>query len=90
MQSQQRAAKAWDDGRFAKSVVPVNDVNGLTILARDEHMRPTTNMQSLAGVPIEIISIIQGLVIVFVAAPAVIRWIYRIRVRTATTVVSHS
>lgn len=38
-----------------------------------------TRMQSLAGVPIEIISLIQGLVIVFVAAPAVIRWIYRIR-----------
>ncbi len=48
-----------------------------------------TNMQSLAGVPIEIISIIQGLVIVFVAAPAVIRWIYRIRaIRTETTVLT--
>ncbi len=44
-------------------------------------------MQSLAGVPIEVISIIQGLVIVFVAAPAVIRWIYRIRaISTETTV----
>jgi acetyl-CoA C-acetyltransferase len=48
MQSQKRAAKAWEDGRFKKSVVPVEDVNGLTILARDEHMRPTTDMQSLA------------------------------------------
>jgi general nucleoside transport system permease protein len=48
-----------------------------------------TRMQSLAGVPIEIISIIQGLVIVFVAAPAVIRWIYRIRaIRTETTVLT--
>jgi acetyl-CoA C-acetyltransferase len=47
VQSQKRAAKAWDEGRFAKSVVPVRDVNGLTILARDEHMRPTTDMQSL-------------------------------------------
>ena len=48
-----------------------------------------TSMQSLAGVPIEIISIIQGLVIVFVAAPAVIRWIYRIRaIRTETTVLT--
>jgi ABC-type uncharacterized transport system permease subunit len=48
-----------------------------------------TRMQSLAGVPIEIISIIQGLVIVFVAAPAVIRWIYRIRaVRTEQTVLT--
>jgi ABC-type uncharacterized transport system permease subunit len=48
-----------------------------------------TRMQSLAGVPIEIISIIQGLVIVFVAAPAVIRWIYRIRaISTQTTVLT--
>ena len=47
VQSQQRAAKAWDEGRFDKSVVPVKDINGLTILARDEHMRPTTTMQSL-------------------------------------------
>src|SRR5262252_5385669 len=48
VQSQQRAAEAWDDGRFGASVIPVKDVNGLTILARDEHMRPDTNMQSLA------------------------------------------
>lgn len=48
-----------------------------------------TRMSSLAGVPAEIISIIQGLVIVFVAAPAVIRWIYRIRaIRTETTVLT--
>ena len=46
-----------------------------------------TNMQSMAGVPIEIISIIQGLVIVFVAAPAVIRWIYRIRAISVETTV---
>jgi acetyl-CoA C-acetyltransferase len=48
VQSQQRAAKAWNEGRFGASVIPVKDVNGLTILARDEHMRPDTNMQSLA------------------------------------------
>jgi ABC-type uncharacterized transport system permease subunit len=48
-----------------------------------------TRMQSLAGVPIEFISIIQGLVIIFVAAPAVIRWIYRIRaIRTETAVLT--
>jgi simple sugar transport system permease protein len=46
-----------------------------------------TSMQSLAGVPIEVISIIQGLVIVFVAAPAVIRWIYRIRTISKQTAV---
>src|SRR5262247_1109562 len=40
VQSQQRAATAWSEGRFARSVVSVKDVNGLTILAKDEHMRP--------------------------------------------------
>lgn len=49
VQSQKRAAKSWDDGRFAKSVVPVKDINGITILDRDEHMRPETDMQSLAS-----------------------------------------
>jgi acetyl-CoA C-acetyltransferase len=49
VESQKRAAKAWDEGRFKNSVVPVKDVNGLTILARDEHMRPATTMQTLAA-----------------------------------------
>jgi acetyl-CoA C-acetyltransferase len=49
VESQQRAAAAWNDGRFARSVITVKDVNGLTILAKDEHMRPDTNMQSLAA-----------------------------------------
>jgi acetyl-CoA C-acetyltransferase len=49
VESQKRAGKAWEEGRFKKSVVPVKDVNGLTILARDEHMRPQTDMQSLAA-----------------------------------------
>src|ERR1700689_5278605 len=48
VQSQQRAAKSWDEGRFDNSVVPVKDVNGLTILAKDEHMRPSTTMQTVA------------------------------------------
>jgi ABC-type uncharacterized transport system permease subunit len=39
-----------------------------------------TSMQSLAGVPVDIISIIQGMVIIFIAAPAIIRWIYRLRI----------
>src|ERR687883_1464522 len=47
VESQKRAAAAWDEGRFKKSVAPVKDVNGLTILAKDEHMRPSTTMQSL-------------------------------------------
>lgn len=41
-----------------------------------------TSMQSLARIPIDIISIIQGLVIIFIAAPAIIRGIYRIRIGT--------
>jgi simple sugar transport system permease protein len=41
-----------------------------------------TRMQSLAGIPIDIISIIQGLVIIFVAAPIIIRWLFRIPVAT--------
>ena len=49
VESQKRAAKAWDKGRFSRSVVPVRDLNGLTILDRDEHMRPETDMQSLAA-----------------------------------------
>jgi acetyl-CoA C-acetyltransferase len=49
VESQKRTAAAWDDGRFKRSVMPVKDINGLTILARDEHMRPTTTMQSLAA-----------------------------------------
>src|SRR3954447_2175819 len=49
VESQKRAAKSWDEGRFAKSVVPVRDVNGLTILGKDEHMRPSTTMQTLAS-----------------------------------------
>jgi acetyl-CoA C-acetyltransferase len=48
VESQKRTAAAWDDGRFARSVLSVRDVNGLTILAKDEHMRPSTSMQSLA------------------------------------------
>ncbi len=49
VESQKRAAKAWDEGRFKNSVIPVKDVNGLTILAKDEHMRPSTTMQTLAA-----------------------------------------
>jgi acetyl-CoA C-acetyltransferase len=49
VESQKRAATAWSDGRFSRSVMPVKDVNGLTILDKDEHMRPGTTMQSLAS-----------------------------------------
>jgi len=49
VESQRRAAEAWKDGRFAASVIPIKDQNGLLILDRDEHMRPETTMQSLAA-----------------------------------------
>jgi acetyl-CoA C-acetyltransferase len=49
VESQKRAAKAWEKGYFKNSVVPVKDQNGLTILDHDEHMRPSTDMQSLAS-----------------------------------------
>ncbi len=49
VESQVRAARAWEEGRFAKSVVPVRDQNGIEILARDEHVRPGTDMQSLGA-----------------------------------------
>ncbi|MGY5806941.1 acetyl-CoA C-acetyltransferase [Rhizobium sp. LEGMi198b] len=49
VESQKRAANAWEKGYFKNSVVPVKDINGLTILDRDEHMRPGTDMQALAS-----------------------------------------
>ncbi len=49
VESQDRAAKAWGEGRFAQSVFPVRDRNGLPILERDEYMRPGTDMQSLGA-----------------------------------------
>ena len=49
VESQRRAAAAWKEGRFAKSVVPVKDVLGRIVLERDEHMRPGTTLESLAG-----------------------------------------
>jgi acetyl-CoA C-acetyltransferase len=49
VESQKRAAAAWGEGRFDRSVMRVKDPNGLTILAKDEHMRPGTTMQSLAA-----------------------------------------
>ncbi|TVQ52890.1 MAG: acetyl-CoA C-acetyltransferase [Rhodobacteraceae bacterium] len=49
VESQRRAAAAWEDGRFDRSVTPVRDVNGVVILARDEHMRPETDLAGLAA-----------------------------------------
>ena len=49
LESQRRAKQAWDSGYFSKSVIPVKDINGLTILDHDEHMRPDATMQSMAS-----------------------------------------
>ncbi|WP_068279602.1 acetyl-CoA C-acetyltransferase [Aldersonia kunmingensis] len=48
VRSQERAAAAWSGGYFAKSVVPVRDMNGLIVLDQDEHMRPGTTLEDLA------------------------------------------
>ena len=42
-----------------------------------------TRMQSIASIPIDIISIVQALVIVFIAAPAIVRWVYRVKAKSA-------
>ncbi len=49
VESQTRAAKAWANGYFAKSVIPVKDRNGLTVLDRDEHIRAGATLDSLAS-----------------------------------------
>ena len=49
VESQKRAAAAWADNRFDRSIIEVKDQNGLSILDRDEHMRPETDMQSLGA-----------------------------------------
>ena len=49
VESQNRAAKSWEEGRFKNSVIAIKDINGMTILDKDEHMRPGTDMQSLAS-----------------------------------------
>jgi len=48
-ESQRRAAEAWDKGYFARSVIPVTDLMGGVLLSRDEHMRPGTTADDLAG-----------------------------------------
>ncbi|OYX24855.1 MAG: acetyl-CoA acetyltransferase [Rhodobacterales bacterium 32-66-7] len=47
VESQRRAAMAWAEGRFARSVLTIKDQNGLPILSTDEYMRPGTDMQAL-------------------------------------------
>ena len=49
VESQRRAAIAWKEGRFDRSVITIRDINGLPILATDEYMRPGTDMQALGA-----------------------------------------
>lgn len=49
LESQRRAALAWENAYFARSVIPVKDQNGMTLLDHDEHMRPETTLQTLAA-----------------------------------------
>ena len=49
VESQRRAAEAWNSGWFSRSVVPIRDVVGQVVLDRDEHMRPGTTLADLAG-----------------------------------------
>ena len=49
VQSQKRAQKAWLENRFNKSIIQINDVNGIKVIGKDEHIRPETSMQSLGA-----------------------------------------
>jgi len=49
VESHKRAKKAWDEGRFKKSIMPVKDVMGVNVLDHDETIRPETDMQSLGA-----------------------------------------
>jgi len=51
VRSQQRAETAWQEGRFARSIVPVRDMNGLVVLDHDEHRRPGSTVESLGTLP---------------------------------------
>ena len=49
VESQRRASKAWSEKRFVKSIIPIVDASGLTILDRDEHLRPDTSIEDLSA-----------------------------------------
>ncbi len=49
VESQKRAANAWENGYFDRSVTPIKDQLGMTLLDKDEHMRPGTSTDDLAG-----------------------------------------
>jgi acetyl-CoA C-acetyltransferase len=49
LESQKRAAKAWAENVFAKSIVPVKDINDFLVLDRDENVRPSTTLEGLGN-----------------------------------------
>ena len=49
LRSQQRATAARDSGKFDRSVVPVKDMNGITILEKDSYIRPDTTLEGLSN-----------------------------------------
>ena len=49
VESQRRAAKAWQEGRFSRSILPITDLLGDVLLDHDEYMRPQTTLEGLAG-----------------------------------------
>jgi len=51
LRSQRLAARAWTQGWFADSVVPVCDRSGLVLLATDEHLRPESTLDGLGALP---------------------------------------
>ncbi len=51
VESQERAAKAWANGHFDRSIIPVTDATGRVILDRDEHMRPGNSVEDLGQLP---------------------------------------
>lgn len=51
VESHKRAARSWKEGRFKKSIVPVKDVLGVSLLDHDETIRPDTDMQALGALP---------------------------------------
>lgn len=61
VESHKRAAKSWEEGRFNKSIVPVKDVMGATLLDHDETIRPTTDMQALGGLNASFAAIGEGM-----------------------------
>jgi len=57
VESQRRAADAWKNGYFRKSIIPVRDVIGEVLLDHDEHVRAGTDMQALAALKPSFLSI---------------------------------